>query len=186
MDPFLKVIDGAGDIGVRRIFASIKGGPDTPRETIVSRLRQTAEYARERDVVVCMETHPPFAENAEKAMATLDEVDHPGLRFNFDTANVYYYNEGTDTINELKQCAHGVASVHLKDTDGGFHSPNFPPIGQGVVDFAGVFEILGATGFSGPYTLEIEGANVQGLDMDGRMDFLRQCVEYLKANGAMG
>jgi sugar phosphate isomerase/epimerase len=132
-----------------------------------------------------METHPPLGENGDKAKKTLDAVDHPGLRFNFDTANVYYYNEGTDTITELKKVAQYVASVHLKDTDGGFKSPNFPPLGQGIVDFKGVFDVLRDVNFEGPYTLEIEGANVSGLDAQGRLEFLRTCVAFLHDMGAV-
>jgi sugar phosphate isomerase/epimerase len=74
-----------------------------------------------------------------------------------------------------------VGSVHLKDTDGGFHSPNFPRIGTGVVDFPGVFEILGRQKFTGPYTLELEGPIVSALDVPGRVGFLRDCMAYLRS-----
>lgn len=185
MAPLFKVINGASLIGVPKIFVSAKTGERTAWETTTRRLRHIAEYASARDVVVCMETHPPLGENGDKALRTLSAVGHEGLRLNFDTANIYYYNEGTNTLDELRKVADYVGSVHLKDTDGGFKSAKFPPLGQGVVDFAGVFRILDRVGFTGPYTLEIEGDNVAKLDEEGRRDFLRQCVAFLKANGAM-
>lgn len=182
---FRAVIDGAAAIGVPKIFVSAKAGEETPRPVALGRLRDTAAYATERTVTVCLETHPPFGTNGDIARATITEVGHPGLRYNFDTANVYYYNEGTDTIAELRKVVDLVGSVHLKDTDGGFRSGNFPPVGQGVVDFPGVFEMLSAKGFVGPYTLEIEGALVRDLDEDGRVAFLLDCVNYLRSIGAM-
>jgi len=181
----LPVIDGAHRIGVPRIFVSVQAGPDVPWSAVVGRLRQLAEYAHQRQVILCMETHPRLGTNGDVARKTLTAVGHPGLRFNFDTGNIYYYNEGTDTVTELKKVAEFVASVHLKDTDGGFKSPIFPPIGQGVVDFQGVFRVLAEVGFTGPYTLEIEGDNVTALDAAGRQEFLRACVAYLHQVGAM-
>jgi sugar phosphate isomerase/epimerase len=185
LSALLPVIDGAQSIGVPKLFVSAQAKPEVPWETVIARLRQLAEYAWQHQVVLCMETHPPYGANGDMARKTLAAVGHPGLRFNFDTANIYYYNEGTDTISELRKVADLVASVHLKDTDGGFKSPIFPPIGTGVVDFRGVFRILGEAGFTGPYTLEIEGENVSKLDAAGRQDFLRQCVDYLHRVGAM-
>jgi sugar phosphate isomerase/epimerase len=181
----LPVIDGAQRIGVPRLFVSAQAAPQVPWEMVIARLRQAAEYAFAHKVIICMETHPPFGANGEMARKTLTAVGHPGLRFNFDTANIYYYNQGTDTVAELEKVADLVASVHLKDTDGGFQSPIFPPIGAGVVDFRSVFRILAKVGFSGPYTLEIEGDNVTPLDAAGRQQFLRTCVDYLHRVGAM-
>jgi len=182
---YLPVIDGAHSIGVRKLFVSIGADPQLPRDLVIGRLRQVAEYARERAVTLCMETHPPFGTNGDTARQTIEAVGHPALRYNFDTANIYYYNEGTDTITELRKVASLVGSVHLKDTDGRFKGPIFPPLGTGVVDFPNVFRILAEVGFTGPYTLEIEGDNVSKLDAAGRQDFLRTCVAYLRTLGAM-
>ena len=182
---FRRVIDGASSIAVPKIFVSAKAGDAVPRDVSIARLRETAVYAHEHGVSVCMETHPPFGTNGAVARETLTAVDHPGMRFNLDTANIYYYNEGADTVTELRKVADLVGSVHLKDTDGGFRSGYFPPLGTGVVDFPAVFRILGDLGFTGPYTFEVEGTAVGGLDVDGRVDFLRQCVAYLVEIGAV-
>jgi len=182
---FHGVIDGAAAIGVARIFVSAKAPEDAPRDTVMGRLRNTADYAHGNGVTICMETHPPLGVNGDVARDTITTVGSPGLRFNLDTANVYYYNEGADTITELQKVIELVAAVHLKDTDGGFRSPNFPPVGDGVVDFPTVFKLLGEHGFTGPYTLEVEGANVSGCDEAGRVEFLRKCVAYLREIGAM-
>ncbi len=179
------VIDGAASIGVAKIFISIKPGEDTPPADSYARMRRISEYAAARGVSLCMETHPPFGTNGDVARQTIEAVNHPAFRYNFDTANIYYYNEGTDSVTELKKAAPYVGSVHLKDTDGGYHSGYFPELGQGVVDFPEVFRILGAQGFLGPYTMELEGNCLGPLAPEERQAFLERCVAYLRSIGAM-
>jgi len=182
---FLPVIDGAAEIGTPKIFVSAKAPDTVPRDRVMGRLRETARYAEDHDVTICMETHPPFGTNGDVARSTLTEVNSAGLRYNLDTANIYYYNEGADTVTEMKKVMDLIAAVHIKDTDGGYHSPNFPPVGTGIVDFPTVFELLGERGFEGPFTLEVEGANVRDKDEEGRLEFLQDCVAYLRSIGAM-
>lgn len=182
LDP---VIAGAGEIGVPKIFISAQAPEETSWEDAIARMRRTAEFAERNGVIICMETHPRFGTNADVARKTIEAVDSPAFRYNFDTANIYYYNEGVDTPTELAKVSDLVASVHLKDTDGGFHSGNFPVLGQGVVDFPAVFRILGEAGFTGPYTMEIEGGKVSGLSADQRLQFLKDCVAHLLDIGAM-
>jgi len=106
------------------------------------------------------------------------------LGYNFDTANIYYYNEGTDSVTELAKALEHVASVHLKDTDGLPKSLNFPVLGQGVVDFPEVFRLLGERGFTGPYTLELEGDLMTGKDLAARHQIVVACMDYLRSIGA--
>jgi len=56
-----------------------------------------------------------------------------------------------------------VRSVHLKDTNGGYRTWYFPALGDGVVDFAGVFHLLNDRGFYGPFTFELEGIQGESL-----------------------
>jgi sugar phosphate isomerase/epimerase len=182
---FRPVIDGAAEIGVPKIFVSAKASEAGKFEEALGRLGELAKYAAGKGVTICMETHPPFAENGDKARLVIESIGSAGLRFNFDTANIYYYNENCDSVAEVKKVADLVGSVHLKDTDGGYKSPNFPPVGQGIVDFPAIFEVLAAVGFQGPYTLEIEGAHVSKLDTAGRLQFLKDCVAYLRSVGVM-
>ena len=161
---FRPIVDGAAEIGVPRVFVSAKASSPELFEPALARLGELTRYAEARGVTICMETHPPFAENGDKARLVIERIGSPSLRFNFDTANIYYYNEGCDAVVEVRKVADLVVSVHLKDTDGGYKSPNFPPVGQGIVDFPAIFAVLQEAGFGGPYTLEIEGAHVSKLD----------------------
>lgn len=182
---FLPLIEGAAQIGVPRIFASCKASSAELFEPALARLGELARKAAAKGVAICMETHPPFAENGDKGRLVIERIASPGLRFNFDTANIYYYNEGCDAVAEVRKIADLVGSVHLKDTDGGYKSPNFPPVGQGIVDFPAIFAVLEGSGFQGPYTFEIEGAHVDKLDPAGRLQFLKDCMAYLQRIGVV-
>jgi len=182
---FRPMIDGAALIGVPKIFVSAKASSAELFEPALARLGELAHYAASKGVTICMETRPPFAENGDKARLVIERIGSPALRFNFDTADIYYYNEGCDAVVEVRKVADLVGSVHLKDTDGGYKSPNFPPVGQGMVDFPAIFAVLTKAGFQGPYTLEIEGAHVDKLDPAGRLQFLKDCVAYLRRVGVM-
>jgi sugar phosphate isomerase/epimerase len=169
-------------IGVRLFFLSAHG-PDRP--AAMSRLRELGAFAADCGVTLCLETHPPFCLNAAEMLKTMDEVNHPNVRVNFDTANIFYYNQGMDSADELPKVIGHVASVHLKDTDGGFKSMNFPVFGEGVVRFPRIFEILAAADFDGPCTMELEGPLLKGLDAAGRHAKVLACMAYLKGIGAV-
>jgi sugar phosphate isomerase/epimerase len=143
-------------LGCRIMFASVQRG-SAQAETVYARLRAAGDVCREHGVTLALETHPDLMTNAEVALQTMRAVDHPQVRMNFDTANLYYYNRGIDCVDQLRRVCGYVAAVHLKDTDGGYEHWHFPALGEGIVDFAGIFKVLDEVGFAGPCTLEIEG-----------------------------
>jgi L-ribulose-5-phosphate 3-epimerase len=143
-------------LACRLMFASAQRG-ELPAETAYKRLREAGEAAGAHGVTIALETHPDLMTNAEVALQTMRAVDHPHVRMNFDTANLYFYNRGIDCVEQLRKVVRYVAAVHLKDTDGGYRHWHFPALGEGIVDFAGLFEVLDQAGFDGPCTLEIEG-----------------------------
>ena len=137
-------------------YTSVNGG-DTPRDLVWQRLRAIGDEAAQRDLFVSMETHPDLVHNGDEALKSMHAIDHPNVRVNFDTANVLYYNENTDTITELEKIADHVGSMHLKESTGGYRVIDFPALGKGIVDYARVFQVMSARGFAGPYTMELEG-----------------------------
>ncbi len=156
MEQVATAADNGQALGALGLFAVMHSG-GVPLETAHVLVRQMCDIAAARGLFVAIETHPDLCENGTKAAAILAAVNHPAFGWNLDTANIYYYNQGTDTVTEARKAASHVLSVHAKDTDGGFESPRFPNLGEGVVDFAGVGAVLREAGFTGPYTLELEG-----------------------------
>jgi len=172
----------AAVLGSDAIFTSVKTG-ELADEQVWDRLRAIGEIAAKHNVKIGMETHPPLCENGAKALATMSAVAHPNIGINYDTANVYYYNENVDTVEELKKIAPHVVSVHLKDSMGGYHEGGFPVFGEGIVDFAGVFKIMNERGFHGPFTMELEGKRTSSKDPVQQEEYVRACAEHLRALG---
>jgi sugar phosphate isomerase/epimerase len=178
------VIAGAAQIGTRVIFVSVGVRGVQPEEGLPT-LAALAETARKAGVVLSMETHEPYGYNGDVAVRTLKAVGSAGLGFNFDTANIYYYNpQGVDAVAELRKVLPYVTSVHLKESAKGEpKSFDFPVLGEGIVDFPAVFKLLDEREFAGPYTLELEGPVVDGLPVAERTAKVRACVEYLERIG---
>jgi sugar phosphate isomerase/epimerase len=150
-------------LGVRYLFLSPRHtGVD--REAAYERLRQAGDIARKHGVVIALETHPDLGTNGDVHLETMRRVNHPNVRVNFDTGNITYYNAGADVVAELKKIIDYVATVELKDHGGRPRTWDFPALGQGKIDFAGVLKVLKEHGYSGPITIEVEG--VEGMPWD--------------------
>src|SRR4030043_435614 len=103
---------------------------------------------------------------------TMQAVDHPNVRINYDTANVSFYNRGVTAVGELGKLIDYVATVHLKDSTGKFEEWVFPTLGTGVADFPEVFRMLNARGFAGPCTMELEGTKGVDFDEAGQLKYI--------------
>ncbi len=180
------VIKGSAQIGTKVIFISISPGKGSAEQGM-GPLKDLAGKAAAAGVVLSMETHKPYGYNGDSAKKTLDAVNSPGLGFNYDTANIFYYNpKGIDGIAELKKVLPHVISVHLKESAKGEpESFDFPVLGTGIVRFPEVFSLLRSRGFIGPYTMELEGGLVDGLPVPEQVGKVKDCMDYLKRIGVV-
>lgn len=177
-------IEACAFFGAKICFLSAKAG-DTDRSVIYKRLRAIGDVAGKSGVTIALETHPDLITNGDAAAETMGAVDHPHVRINFDTANIYFYNEGRTAVEELAKVIDDVASVHLKDTSGKYQDWTFPALGLGVVDFSEIFQMMTARGFAGPFTMELEG--IKGIERDeaAHLKDVADSVAYLKRIGAI-
>jgi sugar phosphate isomerase/epimerase len=169
-------------LGTKIFFASVRAD-DAPLPAVYERLREAGAVAAKHGVTIVLETHPDLITNAETALATMRRVNHPHVRVNFDTANIYFYNQDVDGLEELRRVAAYVGAVHLKDTDGGYRHWHFPALGRGIVKFPEVFRMLDGVGFAGPYTLEIEGIEGEPPSERRICDRVAESVGYLRGLG---
>jgi sugar phosphate isomerase/epimerase len=179
-DQWADICERATQLGVKVVFTSVLAG-DNPREAVYARLRAAGDVAARHGIRIAMETHPDLMTNGTVATETLQAVAHPNIGMNFDCANIMYYNEGTTTVAQLEKIAPRVFSVHLKDSAGLYKTWNFPTLGQGIVDFPRVFEILNGAGFYGPFTMELEGIEGQRLNAEEACADVAASVEYLRS-----
>lgn len=184
VERFGSQIDVAVNLGVKFMFVSANTrGKD--KSVCYERLRRMGEAAAAQGVTIVLETHPDLVTNGEVGRQTMAGVNHPNVRINWDTANVYHYNEGIDGIAELQKVIEFIGAVHLKDTSGKFKAWNFPAFGEGVVDFKEVFRLMNARGFYGPFTMEIEGVEGESLDRAATEARVAKSVAHLRSLGCV-
>lgn len=175
----------AADLGARYLFTSVKGDGLT-LEQVGAKLRVLGDAVGTYEVSLALETHPELCTNAECMIATMAAVAHPWVGVNYDTANVYYYNHGIDTVDQVRRCVAHVRGVHLKDTRGGYHDHDFPVFGEGIVPFAQVHEVLRRAGYADAYCMELEGPAFRHEAPDDLADKVARCAAHLKGLGVVG
>ena len=181
---FQRTLNIANQMDVKVIFVSVHAG-ETDKSVVYERLRAIGENAEPLDVRVCLETHPDMAHNGDIALETMKGVNHPNIRINFDTGNVYYYNHDVNAVTEVEKIIDYVGAVHLKDTNGGYRTWHFPTLGEGVVDYKAVFQTLNDAGFYGPFTMELEGIEGENLDEVGVQARVADSLQHLKDIGVI-
>jgi sugar phosphate isomerase/epimerase len=119
-------------------------------------------------------------ETADLLRRTLDELQCPNLKVNFDPANMLLYDRG-DPMRAVEILGPDIRSVHVKDAN----RPSVPgewgeevPLGRGEVDIRRFVQTLERVGYRGPLCIEREvGSQEERLgDIAGGIRFLRECL----------
>ena len=128
-------------------------------EPFYARLATLLDYFAQRGVKLGLESHAGLTETARASLELCRRMQSPALGINYDAANVRFYT-GQDPVADLESCdadlAEHLIHVHIKDHAGGRGEWNFPPLGEGKLDFQGLARSFRRMGFGGPYSLEIE------------------------------
>jgi len=135
------------------------------------RIKELADAAQEKEVVLLMETGQ---ETAEDLRHFLDVVEHPALGVNFDPANMILYGKG-DPIEAVKTLAPWIKHVHIKDATASTASGEWGvevPWGDGEVESRKFIQTLDEIGFSGTLAIEREAG-------DARADDIKLAVKRL-------
>jgi len=143
------------------------------------------EYCEQFDFELALELHPPLYDNAEVFWKVARDFPGFPLKANFDTANVYYYNENPDGPAELEKVMERLAHMHIKDSYCKFHDFSFPAIGEGTVPFDKYFAVCEKHAFKGPASLEVEGHDEEQKSYAGKQNVMRRSVAYLKKIGVI-
>lgn len=146
---------------------------------LVNVLRYLGDYAADQGVRIALETHGGLTRNGSLALKLLEAVEHPAVGLNYDTGNIYYYNDDLDPAEDVKLVADRVFQVHLKDTTGGKGEWEFCTLGEGRVNFPAIVATLTAAGFRGPYSLELEGRRGEDLNRAQHLDRIKRSLDYL-------
>ena len=160
VEPLLRRIDLADALGASFVIVDA-AGPETATtdewRRIGIRGRYVGEYAADRNVRLAFEIHEGLAHSGAAARRLVEAIDHAAIGINYDTGNAIYYNDGIDPVDDIESVLDRLFHMHVKDTSGGRGDWAFGPLGSGRVDLPTVLSKALATGFEGPFSLEIEG-----------------------------
>jgi inosose dehydratase len=186
-EAFRRRIDFAQQLGASFVMGDVSPDAETGerRRELVKALRWFGDYAKERGIWIALETHEGPTRNGRLARELLCEVDHSSVGFNYDTGNIYYYNDDIDPAEDIQEIADRVIHVHLKDTQGGKSQWQFCALGEGRVNFPNVIQTLESVGYDGPYSLEIEGWEGEDLNREQHQQRLVQSLDYLRKIGLL-
>ena len=177
VEHFKARIDFAAALGVNIINTGTghtESGEDEER-FFANMINTLIPYAMERSVKIALETHSGLTGTAEDCLQTLQKLDSAWVGINYDPANVLYYR-GVRPEMDLRKIAPHVIHFHLKDQRGGQGVDDFPPLGEGEVDFRVLVEELRRANYSGPFSIELE---TKGISDPAAEDVIRRnCRQF--------
>ncbi len=166
---------GLTDLMLHAGFLPEPGDPD--RKPFLDTLRKVSALAGEQGVTIAFETGQ---ETADLLRRTLDELNCPNLKVNFDPANMLLYDKG-DPLQAVEILGPAIRSVHVKDAK----RPTVPgqwgeevPLGQGQVNIRTFIQTLQKVGYRGPLYIEREVGNQEERlrDLAHGIRYVRQCL----------
>jgi L-ribulose-5-phosphate 3-epimerase len=156
-------------------FLPEKGDP--ARRGFLDCLGRAVDMAAAHGVVLAFETGQ---EEASLLRATLDDLQTPNAKVNFDPANMLLYNKG-NPIEAIWILGKDIVHVHAKDAN----VPLTPgtwgeevPLGQGQVGMEGFLRALDEVGYHGTLAIEREVGNQEARikDVKTGVDVLTRLV----------
>ena len=154
------------------------------RQRLFERHRRAADLAAERGLVLAFDTLPGLCGDTREMLRTLEELQHPAIRLNFDTGRYLQQNPWSSGEVALQRVFGHLASVRLTNFTVGVEPQEFPPLGQGGdVDCSRMLQILRGLEFSGPCTVAFQPATRRPPTAAQCEEWLRQSVEHLRGCG---
>ncbi len=153
----IKGVRWAGEYGIPIVNTAVGGhqSADENEAAFLGNINALADEAEKAGVVIGLEIHGDIMASGAVTLPLLEKIGRDNVKINYDTANVVYYS-GDSAVEDIPKVVDEIVHVHLKDTTGGKGNWDFGAIGSGVVDFAEVLRILEASGYKGPYSVELE------------------------------
>ncbi len=128
-------------------------------EKALSAFAELAEFASQHYVRLAYAPLNPVLFNTEKALWGLDQalelvqrVDHPTLGLCVDTWNIFQ-TPGLHAV--IRECGDRIFVVQVSDWQRPRSGADRISIGDGSIDNAAIVKAVRATGYAGPYVLEI-------------------------------
>ncbi len=174
---------GAGIVRVFSYWRTID--PDACFERVASALRELADQAAERGVIIGIENEHAcnIATGAETARL-LAAVDHSALQVIWDPANAFVAGEVPFPEGYAHLPVSRIAHVHAKDCTVAGHVPTWGPLGEMDIDWPGQLAALARDGYRRTVSLETHWKGPDGDKFLGSMicgKTLQEMVRHARA-----
>lgn len=133
---------------------------DPARTPFLDTLAKVSQLAAEKGITVAFETGQ---ETSTLLRRTLDDLQCPNLKVNFDPANMLLYDKD-DPLKAVELLAPDIRTVHVKDANRPTVSGQWGeevPLGHGQTNTRDFLLILKKVGYQGPLFIEREVGNQQ-------------------------
>src|SRR5699024_1840316 len=116
-------------------------------------LEENIMFAEEKNIMLTLEAGGNFIPTGQKLCAILKKFTSRYLGATYDPANVISSSK-VDPIKDIKYVLSYLSHVHIKE----FKSDNddYPPIGEGIVDFNSLFSLLHKEEYNGKFSFEVD------------------------------
>jgi sugar phosphate isomerase/epimerase len=162
------------------------GDPKPYRAAMDEKLRETAAAVAGKNITLLLENE--FACNTAtgaEAGRTLQAVQSPNLKVNWDPGNAAYRGEVAFPDGFEKLPKDRIGHMHCKDVvrkaDGSYE---WAAMGRGIIDFEGQFRALLQTGYSGTVSLETHWRGAGSAEESSRQS-MAGLKALLKKSGAL-
>ena len=180
----IRAVRWAADYGLPIMNTAVGGhqSADENESAFLDNVGALADAAGDAGVAVALEIHGDIMATSDVTIPLMEKIGRESVKVNYDTANVEFYG-GVKAVDDLPKITPWLAHVHLKDTTGGKGNWDFPAIGDGVIDFARVLEILRDAGYTGPYSVELEFQGEPWHSLEDVNTAMRRSYEHLSSLG---
>lgn len=120
----------------------------------INALRELDACCAENGVGLALEPHGELGGGALLS-ELIESAGTERISINYDTANVIFF-QALDPLDDIKAAREHLSHVHFKDKRGPKGVWDFPPVGDGELDFSAIVDYLRSIGFDGYISVEIE------------------------------
>ena len=161
--------------------AHLKDNAVASNQEVAEHIRELVPYLEENDLTLVLENHGDHS-TGKIIKEIVNLVGSPRVRINYDTANVIFY-AGVNPLEDIPTCVDKIGFLHIKDKIGGLKEWNFPALGQGHVDFPGIFKLLEDAKNDSPMSIEIEFTDKGPKDLAEVNQAVKDSYDFLTGLG---
>lgn len=154
-------------------------------EKNVEKLRELAEYVKDKDITICLENLRPHSpddpelvdRNADDLLYIIDRIGSERFGICLDTGHLHLTDK--DQREFILKAGNKLKALHIANNEGVTDQHMFP-FSRGTVDFVTVVKTLREINYTGLFNLEVPGERRAPIEVrDYKLDYVKRIYDYL-------